>query len=122
MEDSILNSVKKMLGIEANYTHFDPDITMHINTILVVLHQMGVGKQQWMLTDAFDTWSDFIPDDTNNIISLVANYIYMRVKMLFDPPQGGLKEAMDNAIKELEYRILISVDPCGIGDVIKWNT
>ena len=63
--ESILTSIKKMLGIEAEYTHFDADIIMHINSVLMILNQLGVGPAEgFIIEDDTSTWSDFVPDET----------------------------------------------------------
>lgn len=108
--DSILTSVKKMLGPEEDYEHFDPDIIMHINSVFMILNQLGVGpKTMFRIEDKEDIWSDFMPE--GEMLELVKSYMYLRVRMLFDPPQSSaLMEAMNNQIKEFEWRLNIQVE------------
>ena len=107
--DSILLSVKKMLGITEEYTQFDPDIIMHINSALFILNQLGVGASKFQVHDDSETWSDFI--DIENL-ELIRSYVYLKVRTLFDPPQSGpLSEAINRSISELEWRINVEVDP-----------
>lgn len=108
--DSILTSVKKMLGPEEDYEHFDPDIIMHINSVFMILNQLGVGpKTMFRIEDKEATWSDFMPE--GEMLELVKSYMYLRVRMLFDPPQSSaLMEAMNNQIKEFEWRLNIQVE------------
>lgn len=115
MDESILTSIKKLLGITEDYTHFDADITMHINAIFMVLSDLGVGpKEGFMIVDKDDTWTDFLPD--GKLLSAVKSYMYLRVKLLFDPPLGSASmTSMDNIIKEFEWRMNCLVDP-GEGD------
>lgn len=109
--DSILDSVKKDLGITVEYTHFDPDIIMGINTSLSILNQLGVGPAEgFSITDRTAVWSDFLDNETK--LEFVKSYISKKTKQLFDPPQTGpLAEALDKVLKELEWRINVAVDP-----------
>lgn len=102
--DSILTSIKKLLGITEDYEHFDTDIIMHINSVFMILTQIGVGPSSgFFIEDETTTWFDFIGD---NNVEAVKSYIYLRVKLLFDPPQSGIvTEMMNNQIKELEWRL-----------------
>ncbi len=105
MSDSILTSTKKVLGIEAAYTAFDVDITMHINSIFSVLTQLGVGPVNgFMISDAVATWDQFLGVDRN--LNSVKTYMFLRVRVLFDPPTTPfLINAMQEQIKELEWRL-----------------
>jgi hypothetical protein len=106
-EDSILNSTKKLLGIEADYTAFDVDIIMHINSVFAVLNQLGVGPAEgFMIEDDSATWTTYCGTDLNK--NILKTYMYMRVRILFDPPQTGfLLTSMQEQIHELEWRISI---------------
>lgn len=109
MEDnSILNNIKKLLGMPTDYTAFDPDIIIHINSVLSNLSQMGVASESspnFQIEDSSDTWDDFIAGD-ENILSSVKSYIYLKVKLIFDPPANAtLLGAIESRIKELEYRL-----------------
>ena len=82
--ESILTSIKKMLGITEEYTHFDADIIMHINSVFVTLRQLGVGpKEGFRIEDEASLWSDFISEDDMRFES-VKTYIYLKVRLLFD--------------------------------------
>lgn len=105
--DSILNSTKKMLLIAVDYTAFDPEIIMHINTYLQRLRQLGVGNKSFVLTDATQTWQDFLDDPT--MFAQAKTYVYMRVRLVFDPPQNSaVIKSFEANIKELE--VLLNVD------------
>lgn len=108
--ESILTSIKKMLGIAEEYTHFDADLIMHINSVLVVLTQLGVGPSEgFSIKDENDEWMDFLPDGYN--LELVKSYVYMKVRLLFDPPQSSaVMESMNRMISEFEWRINTTVD------------
>lgn len=106
MIESILDSIKKVLGIDSDYTAFDEDIIMHINTVFSVLGELGVGPTPgFHIEDNTTKWSDFFGGDVNTIRS-VKTYIYLRVRLLFDPPATSFTiTAMENQIKELEWRL-----------------
>lgn len=98
-----------MLGIEAEYTHFDPEIIVNINTVLMSLYQLGVGETSYFLVDGTETWEDFLGDFTN--LEGIKTYIYMKVRLLFDPPANSfVLDAMERQIAELEFRINVQVD------------
>lgn len=105
MNESILTSIKKLLGITEEYTHFDADLIIHINTVFMTLHQMGVGPTEgFKITDKSDVWDDFVEEDDN--MEAVKSYVYLKVKMIFDPPQGSaVAEAYKQSISELEWRL-----------------
>lgn len=111
--ESILISIKKLLGIAEEYEHFDTDVIIHINTALMVLTQLGVGPSEgFRIEDKAATWNNFIPD--SNVVQLegVKTYIYQKVKLVFDPPQSSAAmEAMKQSIAELEWRLNVAVDP-----------
>ena len=105
MEDSILISTKKILGIESNYDVFDLDIITHINSSLSIVCQLGIGPTEGLaIEDEFTDWSELnIPQ---NQLSMVRTYVFLRVRMLFDPPTTSFHiEAMENQIKEHENRL-----------------
>ena len=108
--ESILTSVKKMLGIAEEYEHFDPDIIMHINSVFMILTQMGVGPAEgFVIEDETSTWSDFAQDTIP--IESVKSYIYMKVRLMFDPPaSGSVTESMNRMISELEWRLNVAAE------------
>ena len=94
MSNSILNSTKKLLGIAEDYTHFDIDITMHINSVFLTLSQLGVGPSEgYFIENAGDEWSDFMEEGT--VLNTVKSYMYLKVKMLLYD--------LDNNAKHLFY-------------------
>ncbi len=105
MTDSILDSIKKVLNLSSDYTPFDQDVIMHINGVFSTLNQLGIGPEDgFMITDATAVWSDFLEGDLR--LNNVKNYVYLRVRLLFDPPTiGYLTDSMKEQIKELEWRI-----------------
>lgn len=111
-KDSILLSIKKMLGICDDYNAFDQDIIIHINSVFMILNQLGVGPvgQCFMITGESESWEDFLKD--NQKIELVKSYMYLKVRLIFDPPSTGvLHEAMERQISEFEWRLSVQVDP-----------
>lgn len=129
MADSILTNVKKIVGIVEEDTSFDADMIMHINTVLSVLNQLGIGPTAgFMIEDAEPTWDDFLgvsqigqlqEDGTivytdqqlgsiNKLLNMVKTYVYLRVRLIFDPPQTSFViESLNKQIQELEVRISI---------------
>jgi hypothetical protein len=107
MEQSILTSTKKILGIAADYDVFDYDIITHINTALSNLTQLGIGPVSgFMIDDSGAVWSDFIGDDVQ--YNSVKSYVYLKVKQLFDPPATSyLIDATEKQIQELEFRLSV---------------
>lgn len=108
MEQSILKSTKKILGLADDYTVFDQDVLTHINAAFSILHQLGVGPVEgFYIEDDTETWSDFtLLSGSEPSIGLVKTYIFLKVKMLFDPPGTSFaQESMSNQIKEYEWRL-----------------
>lgn len=105
MDTSILNSIKKILGISDVYTAFDVDIIMHINSVFSVLTQMGIGPAEgFSIEDALSEWSDFMTE--SNAYNLVRSYMSLKVRMLFDPPNNSfLLSAVEKQIQEYEWRL-----------------
>lgn len=108
--DSILLSIKKMIGVPKDYDVFDPDIIIHINTVFDSLNQMGVGPEEgFSISDSSTEWSEFLTFGKNS--EMVKTYIYLKVRMLFDPPSNGtLSNVLSEQIKEYEWRLLIFAD------------
>lgn len=129
MADSILTNIKKIVGIAESDISFDPDIIMHANTVFSVLNQLGIGPTAgFMIEDAVPTWDDFLSvkqvgqlqaDGTvtytdeqlaavNQLLNMVKTYVYLRVRLLFDPPQTSFViESLNKQIEELEVRMSI---------------
>ena len=108
--ESILTSIKKLLGIEEDYVHFDADIIMHINSVLSILTQLGVGPSEgYSIKDANATWGEFITNPAK--LELVKSYVYLKVRLMFDPPSSSSAiESMKQLISELEFRIIVAVE------------
>ena len=104
--DSILNSIKKLLGITEEYTHFDPDIVLQINSAFSTLNQLGVGPEEgFSIEDAYSVWSDFIDDDRLNFAK---TFVQLKVKLAFDPPTSGtLMDSYNRQLDELTWRLSI---------------
>ena len=103
--DSILNSIKKLLGITEECKDFNQDLIIHINSVFMILNQLGVGPTDgFKITDETNTWNEFISGDQN--IESVKTYMYMKVRMMFDPPSSSIiADAMNKQINELEWRL-----------------
>lgn len=110
--DSILTSVKKMLGIEEDYEDFDMDIIIHINTVLNILTQMGVGpKEGFAINSKEETWDQVLDGEENKVLlNDIKTYVYLKVKKIFDPMTGSGGSSLDSVIEELEWRINSTAD------------
>lgn len=105
--DGILSTIKKLLGVHEDYTHFDDDIIVHINSAFSVLFQMGIGPKNGFSIFGYDeSWTDFLEEGV--LLNLVKTYVYLKTRMSFDPPQtSSTKEAAEKILSEYEWRILI---------------
>lgn len=108
--DNILSSIKKLLGIPTEETAFDSDIIMHINSVFMILNQLGIGPSDgFTISDDYALWSDFIPDGQN--LDLVKSYMYMKVRLMFDPPSSSaVLSAMEKSISEFEWRLNVQAE------------
>lgn len=108
--DSILTSIKKLLGIADEYTTFDTDLIIHINSVFMILTQLGVGPSEgFSIEDKYSEWSDFVPDSKN--YNLIKSYMHLKVKLLFDPPlSSSVIESINRQISEFEWRINAAAD------------
>lgn len=104
--DSILTSIKKLLGIDEEYEHFDVDIIAHINSVMMTANQIGLGPVNgFIVTDKTQTWAQFLAPRTD--ITAVTTYFFLKVKLLFDPPQSSFAiESYKNQIVEMEWRLM----------------
>lgn len=111
MEQSILTSTKKILGVAASYTAFNLDITTHINSVFSNLSQLGIGPDEgFYIEDDTVQWTDL--DIPANQLHLVKSYMFLKVKMLFDPPTTSfLLDAMKQQISEFEWRLNLFREP-----------
>ena len=108
--ESILTSIKKLLGITEEYDQFDPDTIMHINSVFMILTQIGVGPAEgFSIEDDTAVWTDFIQDIKK--LESVKTYIYLKVKLAFDPPlSSAVIESMNRLINELEWRLNVAAE------------
>lgn len=109
--ESILRSVKKQIGIDPEYTQFDPDIIMSINTVFAILNRVGVGPSTgFRIEDDSTEWVDFIPDDDLNF-EMVKTYIAAKTRFIFDPPTSSITmQALKDLIAELEWTLNINAE------------
>ncbi|MBR6640919.1 MAG: hypothetical protein IKL08_01805 [Clostridia bacterium] len=110
MGESILTSIKKMLGMTEDYTHFDTDIIIHINTAFMTLNQLGIGPSTgFKIEDNSKLWMDYIREDDD--LEAVKTYIYLKVKLVFDPPlSSAVMTVMQQSITELEWRLNVQTE------------
>lgn len=107
--ESILLATKKLLGISSDYTHFDTDIILHINSTFMVLNQLGVGPLEgFSIANDKAIWDDFLDGPQ---LEAVKTYMYLKVRLVFDPPTNSfLVEAVKDQIKELEWRLTVRAE------------
>ena len=110
MDDSILNSVKKMLGLDDEYTPFDTDVIININSALMTLTQLGIGPREgFEITDSSSTWGEFLTNPTK--LGAVKNYVYLSVRILFDPPSNSfVLDAMKRQLEEIGWRLNVQAE------------
>ena len=111
--DSILTSIKKLMGLTEEYDAFDQDILILINSVLFELEQIGVkAKDGFTLSDKTAVWSDYSDDD--RLLNALKPYIYMKTKLMFDPPtSSGALDSMNRIIDRFEWRINLYADTGG---------
>lgn len=107
---SILNSTKKLLGILDDYTEFDTDLIIDINSVFMILHQLGVGPRKcFSISSSEDVWDMFF--EGRDDLEAVKTYMYLKVRLMFDPPTSSfVLSSIDNQIRELEYRLLLQAE------------
>ena len=110
LSESILTSIKKLLGIDENYTAFDMDVAMLINSALFRVNQIGIGPSEgFTISDKTAVWSDLI--GTRKDLEAVKTYVWLKVRLVWDPPQAGyLVDAIKENIKELEFTLNIQAE------------
>lgn len=112
--DSILTSIKKLLGIDESYTQFDTDLIMHINSVFMILSQLGIGPPTpFLIQDKYSTWDEFIEEGDSQYekMELVKSYMYLKVKLLFDPPiSSAVMESTNRMINEFEWRLNVAAE------------
>ena len=112
--ENILDSIKKLLGIDEADLNFDQELIMHINSVFMVLNQLGVGPVGgFKISSNEEVWTDFV--GTRLDLESVKSYIYLKVRLLFDPPQNSfLVAAIEKQIEENEWRLQVQVEPYAI--------
>ena len=110
MDDSILDSIKKILGMPPAYDAFDTDLVIHINSVFGILAQLGVGPEGgFSISDNTSLWKSYLGDSKD--LEMVKSYIALKVRLIFDPPTiGAVMDAMKEQIRELEWRLNVQVD------------
>lgn len=110
-ELGILDSTKKVLGIDPNYPAFDQDLIIHINSVFATLQQLGVGPTEgFAIVDNTSKWQDFI--GTKTILNSVKSYVYVKVRLMFDPPTTSfLQETFKQLAAEFEWRLSVAAEP-----------
>lgn len=117
MEESILMTIKSMLGISDEDTAFDNDVLVNINAVFSTLYQIGVGSEtHYFIIDKDSTWEDVFSEE-KDLVDFIKLYVYMKVRVVFDPPtNSSIMEALKSQIQEIEYRIMLQADPSNYFD------
>ena len=111
--ESILDSIKNMLGINEGDTNFDGELIIYINGALMIMSQLGVGTDGYLISGRDDTWQNFMGDRED--LELVKSAVYLRVRLIFDPPQNSfLVDAINKQIAEYDWRIEINHKPAEV--------
>lgn len=110
MDDSILDSIKKILGMPPDYDAFDTDLVIHINSVFGILAQLGVGPEDgFSISDNTTLWNAYLNNSKN--LEMVKSYVALKVRLIFDPPTiGAVMDALKEQIRELEWRLNVQVD------------
>ena len=116
MEESILKTIKQLIGCPDDFEQFDLDLMIHINSAFAALTQLGVGpKEGYQITDSDNVWSEFEEDTQKS--SLIKDYVYIKTRLLFDPPtSGSLMDSLKEQLKEMEWRLYIMYYPVSADD------
>ena len=116
MEESILKTIKQLIGCPDDFEQFDLDLIVHINSAFATLTHLGVGpKEGYRLTGADNAWSEF--EDNAQKLSLIKDYVYIKTRLLFDPPtSGSLMDSLKEQLKEMEWRLYMLYDPISEDD------
>lgn len=108
MEDSILRTIKKLLGLAADYDVFDQNVIVHINDAFMALEQLGVGPTFFIESDN-ESWGDYLPEDGD--LQAVKSYIYIKVRLVFDPPSTSFAiNSLQEMSRELEWRLNVQAE------------
>ena len=115
INDSIYYSVKKLAGLDRDYNAFDLDILTHLNSIFVILYQLGLGPDTpYQVSDPDQTWADFLGEDEVPSLNMIREYVSLKLRIRFDPPTSGiLRDALLEQIKEDEFRLFIEGEERG---------
>lgn len=110
-KDSILQDVKQMVGQEWDDDTYDTDIMIHINAVFFTLNQLGVGPEDgFSISDKDQLWSSYTTPPRN--LDAVKSYIYLRVRLLFDPPTNSfLVTSLQKQVDQIEWRLMVDMDP-----------
>ena len=116
MEESILKTIKQLIGCPDDFEQFDLDLIVHINSAFATLTHLGVGqKEGYRIIGADNVWSEF--EDDAQKLSLIKDYVYIKTRLLFDPPtSGSLMDSLKEQLKEMEWRLYMLYDPISEDD------
>lgn len=109
--DSILYTIKQLLGLAEDYTPFDKELPIHINSAIMAAHQLGVGKEGFYITGADEIWSDWLNERELKELGSIQQYIYMRVRLVWDPPANSfVVNALEKQLDETAWRLNVQAE------------
>lgn len=113
--EEILVDIKHLLGIsDDSNDYFDDDIIIHINSVLLILRQLGIGPTDGYIFTGKETWAQYLGENRSDLAA-IRSYVYLKVRLMFDPPTNGTTmQAIKDLIAELEWRLNVTVDPAEI--------
>lgn len=116
MEESILKTIKQLIGCPDDFEQFDLDLIVHINSAFATLTHLGVGpKEGYRITGVDNAWGEF--EDDAQKLSLIKDYVYIKTRLLFDPPtSGSLMDSLKEQLNEMEWRLYMIYDPISEDD------
>lgn len=115
MDESILLTIKRMLGLDEDYTPFDVELPVFINSAIMAAHQLGIGVNDFYITGSDETWADWLGEDSSKLIA-VQSYIYMKVKLAWDPPANSfVVNSFEKQLDELTWRLNVQAEA---GDIL----
>ena len=114
MNESILLTIKHMLGLSNDYTAFDSELPMHINSAIMAAHQLGIGVNGFSIAEGNESWSDWLGDAVSNLVA-IQQYVYFRVRLAFDPPANSfVVNSIEKQLDELTWRLNVQAESGGI--------
>lgn len=108
--DSILQSIKLLLGVNPEYDYFNEELIMHINSVLMILNQLGVGVEGFHIEGINETWDQFLGEKSDLLVG-VKSYVHAKVRLMWDPPtSSAVSDALNRSVNEFEWRLNVRAE------------